>query len=210
MGMGEMGMGEMGMGDMEGGQAEYEGGDEGMGEMGMGEMGGEMGMGDMGMAGSVTDPRTKSTDDATFSSWADVPACYLRNAIKNPYFGDIVKSHVVNWEFYQGKAKQDTWGGVAGLLTSGLVSSARADADTWFSGYVGDLDLTSLMGMASNGAILFPGWVEGWTSEQDAVDFAKTLEANCQSKSDVRRVVCKVSNASVLATAGNRAVAHRL
>jgi len=192
---------------MEGGEVEFEGGDDMMMEgMDMGMGGDMMAM----MEASVTDPRTKSTDEDKFAAWADVPACFLRNCIHNPFFGDIVKAHVVNHEFFQGKAKHDTWGGVAGLMTSGIVTSERKDADTWFSGYVGDLDLESLMGMANNGAILFPGWVEGWTSEQDAVDYVKTLEATKESKETLRKVVCKVTNASVMTTAGNRAVAHRL
>lgn len=176
-------------------------------------MGMEMGMGMEGMTmmmdATVTDPRSASTDADTFSGWADVPMCFLRNAIKNPFFGDVVKSHVVHWEMFMDKAKDDTWGGVAGLMTSGIVTSARTDADAWFSGYVGDLDLDSLMGMA-NGPVLFPGWLEGWANEEDAINYTKTLEANSNSKSVLRKVVIKVSNASVMTVAGNRSVAHRL
>lgn len=159
---------------MEGGQSEFSGGEmEGMMMEGMGD---GMMMAAM-MEASVTDPRTASTDTETYEGFANVPGCFLRNALKNPFFGDLVKAHVINWEFFQAKAKHDTWGGVAGLLTSGLASSARTEADAWFSGYVGELDQESFLGM-EKGAILFPGWIEGWANAEDATNYVKTLEAN--------------------------------
>jgi hypothetical protein len=161
------------------------------------------------MEASVTDPRTKTTDEVTFSSFADAPACYLRNAVKNPFFGDLVKSHIINWEFFRSKAKQNTWGGVAGLLTSGIVTGTRAEAETWFSGFVGELDHASLSAMDKSD-ILFPGWVEGWTSEQDASDYLKSLDANKNSKENIQKVILKVTGAHVLSYGGNRAIAHRL
>lgn len=146
--------------EMEGGDEEFSGGENEGEEKKEGEE-------SKGMEASVTDPRTKTTDEVTFSSFADAPACYLRNAVKNPFFGDLVKSHIINWEFFKSKAKHNTWGGVAGLLTSGIVTGTRAEAETWFSGFVGELDHASLSAMDKQD-ILFPGWVEGWTSEQDA------------------------------------------
>jgi len=188
-----------------------EGGDEGEGEKAMGEGEGDKGM--TAMDATVTDPRTKSTDTDAFSSFADVPMCFLRNCIHNPYFGDLVKSHVVNWEFFPKKPSADTWGDVAGLMTSGLASSARTEADAWFSGYVGEFDhlsLTEMGALTEKAPILFPGWIEGWANEQDAIDYAKTLAANNESKNAIKQVVVKVSKASVLTVAGNRSVAHRL
>lgn len=192
---------------MEGGELEFDGGDEENKEENKDEAAG----GDeaKGMEASVTDPRTKTTDEVTFSSFADAPACYLRNAVKNPYFGDLVKSHIINWEFFKSKAKQDTFGGVAGLLTSGIVTGTRAEAETWFSGFVGELDHASLSAM-NNQDILFPGWIEGWTSEQDASDYLKSLDANKNSKENIQKVILKVTGAHVLSYGGNRSIAHRL
>jgi hypothetical protein len=209
--MGDAGMGEMGdagMGEMEGGDLEFDGGDEENKEEGA-AAGGDGAEEAKGMEASVTDPRTKTTDEVTFSSFADAPACYLRNAVKNPFFGDLIKSHVINWEFFRSKASQNTWGGVAGLLTSGIVTGTRAEAETWFSGFVGELDHASLSAMDKSD-ILFPGWIEGWTSEQDAADYLKSLDANKNSKENVQKVILKVTGAHVLSYGGNRAIAHRL
>jgi len=49
--------------------------------------------------------------------------------------------------------------GVAGFLTSGLATSAKTDADAWFSGCVGELDQASLSAMKKGDPIEFPGWI---------------------------------------------------
>ena len=192
--------------DMEGGECEYDGGDE---EEKPAEDKPAEDTGGMAAA-AVTDPRTASTDTETYAGFANVPGCFLRNALVNPFFGDLVKSHVVHWEMFGDKASEKTWGGVAGLLTSGIASAARADSEAWFSGYVGELDQESLMGMANNGAILFPGWTEGWANADDATNYLKTLEASSNSKGSIKRVVFHVTNASTLTVLGNRSVSHRL
>jgi hypothetical protein len=78
---------------MEGGECEYDGGDE---EEKKDDMAGAEGMADA----TVTDPRKEHKDDESYAGFANVPACFLRNALVNPYFGDLVKSHVINWEFF--------------------------------------------------------------------------------------------------------------
>lgn len=118
---------------------------------------------------SSMDPGNYESDAYDYAGWEAVPAIFLKQATVNPYWGDLVKGHIINYEFAQAKAKGDEWNGAAGLITAALASATRADAETWFSGYVGDEDLGGLQSIAEKGPILFPGWVAGWKSEADAI-----------------------------------------
>jgi len=90
------------------------------------------------------DPGKYESDDFSYEGWEAVPAIFLKQATVNPYWGDLVKGHIINNEFAQAKAKGDDWNGAAGLITAALASATRADAETWFSGYVGEDDLGGL------------------------------------------------------------------
>jgi len=99
------------------------------------------GMMDM-MGKTTTDPRGKHEDAAEYAGFAETPACYLRNALVNEYFGDLVKQRIVAIQFLGDKALDTNkeLDGVAGYLTSGLATGEKANADAWFSGLVGELD----------------------------------------------------------------------
>lgn len=68
------------------------------------------------------------------------------------------------------KKPSDTCFAGASAVISAYVDSAEGDAkDIWFSGFVGDEDLEALKGLAAEkGPIVFPGWLSGWRSEEDA------------------------------------------
>lgn len=126
--------------DMEG-DVMMEGGGDGDDAMGMGDaMGGDMMMEMMGK--TTTDPRGKHEDAAEYAGFAETPACYLRNALVNEYFGDLVKQRIVAIQFLGEKAvdTNKALDGAAGYLTSGLATGEKATADAWFSGLVGELD----------------------------------------------------------------------
>lgn len=192
---------------MEGGEYEYDGGDDEMAAA-EGMDGGDMG-GMAGMEATVTDPRQASDSSATFEGFANVPACFLRNCLINPVFGDLAKSYVISREFFPDKKNDSPFHAVAGFISSHLVTSDRADAEAWFSGYVGELDAESLRAMKDQ-PILFPGWSEGWANADDATNNVKHLDANRNSKKDIVKAVFHVTGASVLTACGNRSVAHRL
>jgi hypothetical protein len=91
---------------------------------------------------------------------------YLRNALVNEYFGDLIKQRIVAIQFL-GEKGADTnkeLAGAAGYLTSGLATTAEKPAtEAWFSGLVGELDEAAYSELKKDGAISFPGWVQGWT-----------------------------------------------
>lgn len=158
---------------------------------------------------AAMDPGVYDSDDYSYAGWEAVPAIFLKQATVNPYWGDLVKGHIVNHEFFQTKAKEETWNGAAGLITAGLASATRADTESWFSGFVGDDDLEGLKSISENGPILFPGWISGWKSEADSIANANFVDTS-ESKQKVNKVIFHVTNASVLAFAQCRLYAHRL
>lgn len=101
-----------------------------------------MGMMMEAMGKTTTDPRGKHEDAAEYAGFAETPACYLRNALVNEYFGDLVKQRIVAIQFLGEKAldTNKALDGAAGYLTSGLATGEKATADAWFSGLVGELD----------------------------------------------------------------------
>lgn len=126
--------------------AEKEGGDDDEGAGGAeGEDGKEKveGDGDAKVVASM-DPGVYDSDDYSYEGWEAVPAIFLKQATVNPYFGDLVKGHIINHEFLQAKSKADKWNGAAGLITSALSSAKREPTEAWFSGRVGEEDLGGL------------------------------------------------------------------
>ena len=137
-------------------------------------------------------PDLYAGDSAAYDGWANLPALFLRCMTVHPYFGDIVKSTLVYYEFnFGGKklvpipkigladftknplaAKEPTneaWAGVASLVGCALDAAEATETDAWFSGYLGDEDLEALKEIEEGGSILFPGWLAGWKSEEEAI-----------------------------------------
>lgn len=154
-------------------------------------------------------PEKYDADDFAYGGWETVPAIFLKQAIVNGYWGDLVKGHIIHWEFNQKKASDHTWSSAAGFISSFIATSARTDQEAWFSGFLGDDDLASLKGIAKDGPILFPGWIQGWKTKEEAVAYIATLDKS-NAKSNLNGVIFHVANASTLGFASCRLVAHRL
>jgi len=136
-------------------------------------------------------------DDAEdYNGSANLGKLLLAQSVKAPYFGDLIKRQLVIAEFgsvasgFGGlalpkvelpevpgveipgvpKKPSDTAFAGASAVISAYVDSAEGDAkDIWFSGFAGDEDLEALKAMAADKqAIVFPGWLSGWRSEEDA------------------------------------------
>ena len=123
------------------------------------------------------DPGVYDADDFCYEGWEAVPAIFLKQATVNSYWGDLVKGHIIHWEFNQKKANTYTWNGAAGLITSFVATSTRADTESWFSGFVGEDDLADLKSIEVDGPILFPGWIAGWNSEAEAIAYISVLDS---------------------------------
>jgi len=119
-------------------------------------------------------------DSAAYDGWANFPALLLRNCIVNPYFGDLVKANLIAWEFNYGNSEpKKDFTGAAGLLSHAINSGEAAEKEIWISGFVGELDLESLKGIAeAKGPIMFPGPLAGWESEEAALKHIAGAESN--------------------------------
>jgi hypothetical protein len=88
-------------GDMEGGEE--------------GEM--DMMMEGMGAMEPKADPHKYDSDAFDYAGWAKIPAAFLKQFIVSPYFGDLVKKDVINWEFNKEDGPTDSpYTGIAGLV----------------------------------------------------------------------------------------------
>lgn len=192
---------------------------EGDGEMMAEEMmeGGEEGM---------EKPDLYGGDGASYDGFANLPALLLRCCTVHPYFGDLVKGALLHYEFnFKGKSlvdvpmpklsladlaknplaakecKPDQWAGVAALVSAALDKAESAEADVWFSGYLGEQDLQGLTEMKEGDNILFPGWMAGWKSEDEAKTHLTNL-GEFNGKDSCEKVIIaaktKVASAVVL------------
>merc|ERR1712086_400336 len=152
---------------------------------------------DMMMEAMMAEVNDLYKDDAEdYNGSANLGKLLLAQSVKAPYFGDLIKRQLVIAEFgsvasgFGGlalpkvelpevpgveipgvpKKPSDTAFAGASAVISAYVDSAEGDAkDIWFSGFAGDEDLEALKAMAAEkGPIVFPGWLSGWRSEEDA------------------------------------------
>lgn len=178
----------------EGGEgAENEGGEEGAAEEG------EKGMDEM-MAEMAAAADLYKDDAADYAGWENLPALFLRNMVVNPYFGDLVKGEVIAWEFNHGKSepKSKDWAPVASLVGAAVNSGEAEEKEVFFSGYLGEEDHASLLGIAEiKGPILFPGVTSGWASEKEALDAIGEYNGKQNAKKVVYKTKTKVLSAVV-------------
>merc|ERR1712086_215467 len=156
-------------------------------------MEGEEAMMEGGEEGAMEKPDLYAGDSAAYDGFANLPALLLKCCTAQPYFGDLVKGALLHYEFnFKGKSlvdvpmpklsladlaknplhakecKPDQWAGVAALVAAALDKAEAAEADVWFSGMLGEQDIEGLKEMAEGDNILFPGWMAGWKSEDEA------------------------------------------
>jgi hypothetical protein len=100
-------------------------------------------------------------------------------------FGDLTKNPLAAKE-----TEPKQWASVASLVGCALDVAESAETDVWFSGYLGDEDLEALKVVAleetTNKNILFPGWMAGWKSEDEAV---KGIWDGESAKNKIHKVV---------------------
>ena len=63
------------------------------------------------------------------------------------------------------------------LLLSGLSTLEKEESEAWFSGLMGEHDAASLGELQKDAPISFPGWITGWATEDEALNYMKALEA---------------------------------
>lgn len=165
-------------GEMMGGEGEgemmMEGGDEMMGMDGMAMM-------------EEEDLYAGFADD--ISGWANFPKWLLWATTVHPYFGDLVKSDTIHFEFaavasgalmkmpslnplalLKKGLEAGAFSGAASLLSVCVNYTEDTEKDVWFAGWAGDKDFESLKEISeAKGPIMFPGVLSGWDSAEAAL-----------------------------------------
>lgn len=54
---------------------------------------------DMGGMQAATNPAASSTDEDKYEGAENIPGLFLRNALINEYFGDLVKQEIISVQF---------------------------------------------------------------------------------------------------------------
>lgn len=176
-------------------EGEEETKEEGKEEEKMDEM---MEGGDEMMGMMEEDPYAGDSDD--YKGFANFPKLLLRLCTVYPFFGDLVKSDTIHFEFNteaKGMIKlpplnplafikkgpsNGVYAGPAGILSYACDTAESGEKEIWFAGYAGENDYESLKGIAeAKGPIMFPGLVSGWDNQEKAL---KEVEGEIEGKQD--------------------------
>uniref|UniRef100_A0A7S3CU34 Uncharacterized protein n=1 Tax=Strombidium rassoulzadegani TaxID=1082188 RepID=A0A7S3CU34_9SPIT len=172
---------------------------------------------DMMMMAPEEDPYKDDAED--YKGFKNFPKLLLKQTTVNPYFGDLVKSDAIHFEFaavekggllsvkmpplnpmalMKAGAAPGAFAGAAGLLSSAVNSAEGAEKDVFFAGFIGENDLESLKGIAeAKGPIMFPGVIGGWESEEKALKTLDGVEASGDQK--LSKVLYKIKTSVVSA-----------
>lgn len=148
-------------------------------------------------------------DSGDYAGAGNLPGFLLAASCKQPYFGDMMRRNMIEWEFnFEDKPDNLDFENANGMMAA-AAESGSAKKEVFFAGCHGELDYESIKAMVAdkeNSAMMFPGACAAWTSEENA---KKSLEGAGDRGSGCQRVIYKVE-ATVLEAAHCRAFAHRL
>lgn len=145
-------------------------------------------------------------DGGDYAGAGNLPAFLLSASCKQPYFGDMVRRSMVEWEFNEADKPDLTFENACGMMAA-AGESGSAKKEVWIAGCHGAEDFASIQQLATDkGDIMFPGCVAAWTTEENA---KKALEGAGDRGSGCQRVLYKVE-APVLEAVHCRAFATRL
>jgi hypothetical protein len=149
-------------------------------------------------------------DGGDYSGAGNLPLFLLAASAKQPYFGDMLRRSMIDWEFnYEDKGESMDFVDACGMMAA-AAESGSAKKEVFIAGCHGEEDWGSVQGMIADkekSDILFPGAVIAWTSQENA---QKSLEkAGERSGQTCQKVIYKVE-ATGLEAAHCRFFIHRL
>jgi len=184
------------------GEAEKKEGEEPKMEEGEAAMmeGGEEGAAMMGME----EPDLYAGDSADYKGFANFPLLLLKEMTVNPYFGELVKTDTIHFEFAAVKkggfsfptldvinpmallkkgATPGAFAGAAGLVSSCVNLCEAEEKEVFFAGFAGEQDFETLKEIAEKkDKIMFPGVMAGWDSEEKALKSIEGFEGKSNQK----------------------------
>jgi len=149
-------------------------------------------------------------DGTDYTGAGNLPLFLLAASAKQPYFGEMMRTSMINWEFnYEDKGDSSDFVDACGMMAA-AAESGSAKKEAFIAGCHGEEDWGSIQGMIADkekSDILFPGAVIAWTSEENA---KKAIEkAGERSGQTCQKVIYKVE-ATGLEAAHCRFFIHRL
>jgi len=148
-------------------------------------------------------------DGGDYSGAGNLPAFLLSASCKQPYFGDMLRRSMIEWEFNADDKPDLDFENACGMMAA-AAESGSAKKEVWIAGCHGEEDWGAIQGMLAdkeNATMMFPGAVACWTSEENA---KKALEkAGERSGQQCQKVLYKVE-ATGLEAVHCRFFAHRL
>lgn len=151
-------------------------------------------------------------DSADYKGFANFPLLLLKEMTVNPYFGELVKTDTIHFEFAAVKkggfsfptldavnplallkkgATPGAFAAAAGLVSSCVNICETEEKEVYFAGFAGEQDFEGLKEIAEKkDKIMFPGVIMGWDSEEKALKSIEGFEG--KSKQTLKKILYKV------------------
>lgn len=149
-------------------------------------------------------------DGGDYSGAGNLPGFLLAASCKQPYFGDMLRRSMIEWEFNFPDDKPDDLDFEAACgMVAAAAESGSAKKEVFFTGCHGEEDWQTISAMIADkehSDIMFPGCCAAWTSEENA---KKALEGAGEKSGQTCQKVIYKCEATVLEAVHCRAFAHR-
>jgi hypothetical protein len=183
----------------------------GMGDMPMGD-----GMGDMpaGMDGDMPADMEGGMaffDEAAFGESSGpelLPKLLVELCAVHPYVGDLVRSQVVAWEL--GGKSGEEWKEASTIMSAAVEAGEKAEVDVYMAAWLGPEDIEDFNDVNTNKetrALVFPGVVLGYATDEDALSKQKGKE---EKKQKLERYLFHVKTNALKACGDKIHAVHRL
>lgn len=185
--------------------------DAGMGDAAM--MGGDMGdMGDAAAGGDMEGGEAMAFfDEAAFGDSTGqelIPKLLVELCAVHPYVNDLVRSQVVAWEL--GGKKGEEWKEFSTIISAAVEAGEKAEVDVYMPAWLGPEDIEDFKDVDTNKetkALVFPGVVLGYATEEDAVKRQKGKE---EKKQKLERYLFHVKTNALKCCGDKIHAVHRL
>lgn len=137
-----------------------------------------------------------------------LPKLLVELCAVHPYVGDLVRSQVVAWEL--GGKSGEEWKEASTIMSAAVEAGEKAEVDVYMAAWLGPEDIEDFNDVNTNKetrALIFPGVVLGFASEEDALSKQKGKE---EKKQKLERYLFHVKTNALKACGDKIHAVHRL
>jgi len=98
-----------------------------------------------------------------------LPKLLIECLVLHPYVGDLVRAQVCSWEL--GGTKGEEWKELSTTISAAVEAGEKAEVDVYMAAWLGPEDIEDFNDVSTNKetrALVFPGVICGFSSEEDA------------------------------------------